>query len=96
MRDVEVLTGQYVSRSAISRIEARDIVPEKMADRRRAVVALLLYRVDPTDFGLGPDDVPPLIDLNAVVQANGTILCFSGGQRLIAGDDAVEVDVLAA
>jgi hypothetical protein len=87
VRQVEDKTGGYVSRSALSRIEALTEPPAKIADRRRALVAVLLYRVDPAEFGLGPEDVPPLIDINAVVQANVQSLCFSGGQLVNAGDE---------
>lgn len=86
VRDVERYTGSYISRSAVSRLEALDAVPVKTPDRRKATFALLLYRVDPRDFGLGPDDVPPLLDIDAVTQANVTNLCFSGGQLFPAGD----------
>jgi hypothetical protein len=94
VRDVDRMTGSYVTKSALSRLEDMVAVPEKIADRRRALVALLLYRVDPTDFGLGPEDVPPLIDINAVVQANEAFLCFScgpGGQHV---DDMLATHVL--
>lgn len=90
IRDVERLTGSYVSRSALSRLEARDLVPDKIGDRRKALLVVLLCRVDPVDFDLGPEDVPPMIDLQAVVQANVTSLCFSGRLLWMAGDDGVE------
>lgn len=87
VRGVEDLTDGYVSKSTLSRLEDLSHVPEKKKDRQRAVVCLVLYNVDPTDFGLGPDDWPELVDLTAVAQANLQSLCIAGGNR---------VDALAA
>lgn len=56
-----------MSRSTLNRLEALAEVPGKGKDRGRAVMALLLYGMDPDDFGLGPDDVPPGIDANRLV-----------------------------
>lgn len=86
VRDIEELTGRYVSRSAVSRLEARDVVPTKQPDRYKAMAILLLAKVDPRDFDLGPDDVPPFWDINALLQANVTNLCFSGRHLWTAGD----------
>ena len=63
---VERLLRPHLSRSTLSELEQRTEVPTRAVDRGRVVLALVLYGVDPADFDLGPDDVPPAIDLKAV------------------------------
>jgi hypothetical protein len=65
LRAVEVRLAPHVSRASLARLEARDTVPVRRQDRARAILVLLLYGVDPADFGLGPDDLPPATDLRA-------------------------------
>jgi len=63
MREVEDALRPHVSRTSIARLEDLDSVPSKPADRGRALMMLVFFGMDPNDFGLGPDDVPPLISL---------------------------------
>lgn len=56
-----------MSRGSISRLESLESAPTGAKERHRALLLVLLYGYDPADFDLGPDDVPPLIDLNQIV-----------------------------
>jgi hypothetical protein len=68
LRDVEAKLLPLISRATLDRIEKLDDVPTRRQHRARAVVALVLYGFDPTEFELGTDDVPPAVDLRAVVK----------------------------
>jgi hypothetical protein len=62
------LVGHYMltSDATISRIESLAEVPagHRSGSRRQlAYLLCLAYRVDPSDFGLGPDDIPPNIEV---------------------------------
>jgi hypothetical protein len=67
LRDVEAMLAPHVSRAGLARLEERAEVPDRRADRARAVMVLVLYGVDPADFDLGPDDLPPATDLRALI-----------------------------
>jgi hypothetical protein len=66
LRDVETVMGALVPRSSLFNFEKREAVPRIPQARYKAVLLCVLYGVDPTDFELGPDDVPPAIDLRAL------------------------------
>lgn len=61
----ELLDGHNsLSRGTIQRLEALDEAPIEPRDRRRAFTLVVVYGFEPSDFDLGPDDVPPVVDLN--------------------------------
>jgi hypothetical protein len=68
LRQVEAKLAPHVSRAGLARLEERDTVPVRRQDRARAILVLVLYGVDPTDFDLGPDDLPPATDLRALTK----------------------------
>jgi hypothetical protein len=82
LRDVEARLTPHVSRAGLARLEDRPSVPVRPADRARAILVLLLYGVDPADFDLGPDDVPPATDLRALTKLR---ISRSGWMRVTAG-----------
>ena len=57
-----------LSRGTINRLEALEEVPTKATQRHQACILVVLYGYDPDDFGLGPDDVPPLVDLRTLAE----------------------------
>lgn len=52
-----------LNRQTIHNLEQRESAPTSDRDRYRAYLLLVMYRFDPLEFGLSPDDVPPYIDL---------------------------------
>lgn len=52
-----------LSRSTLSRLEARTTVPSGRKDRQRAVMVCLLGHTDPQDLGLSLEDLPTYIDV---------------------------------
>lgn len=53
-------------RGPVNVLEQHDQTPTEPALRRRAYMLLSFYDFDPADFGLGDDDRPPAIDLDAL------------------------------
>lgn len=82
LRDVEAVLTPHLSRASLARLEERVAVPTRRQDRARAILALLLYGVDPADFDLGPDDVPPATDVRALLKLRTTP---TGWMRQFAG-----------
>jgi len=66
LRDVEERLAPYISRATLNRLEALETEPVRRQDRSRAFLVLILYGINPADFGLGPDDRPPAMDLRAL------------------------------
>lgn len=67
--DAVVAAGKYVrtTASTIARLEKCDVLPFGGVGRSRrelAAVLCLAYKVDPGEFGLGPDDYPPTVLTN--------------------------------
>jgi hypothetical protein len=83
LRDVEAVLAPHVSRATLNRLEARSTAPIRRQDRGRALLVLILYGVDPADFGLEPDDLPPATDLRALRDLRsartGWMRAFTGG-----------------
>lgn len=63
----EIGKHHLTSEATISRMENSDDVPRDPRRRALACVAALVYGLDPTQFGVGSDDLPPgtVLDLNA-------------------------------
>jgi len=62
------LAGRFIltTKSAISRLEQLDDVPtgpRSASKRARAIVLCKVYEVDPAEFGLSDDDLPPGIHI---------------------------------
>lgn len=55
----EVVTVSY---GALARLEKLRVAPEDQHRRFVAYLTMLAYGFTPTDLGLGPDAIPPLID----------------------------------
>lgn len=81
LRDVEAALAPLISRATLDRLEKHPTVPRRRQDRARAVIVLVFYGVDPCEFGLGPDDVPPATDLRALTvlrtAASGWLCVFA-------------------
>jgi transcriptional regulator with XRE-family HTH domain len=82
LRQVESILATQISHATLNRLEHRETVPIRRQDRARAFLVLVLYRVDPADFGLGPDDMPPATDVRALARLRTG---GSGWMRVTAG-----------
>lgn len=74
IRTAAMALGQF-SHATVTRLEALDEEPTKLRDRQRAFMLLVLYGYDPEEFGLGPEDVPPVIDLKKVRDLGNPEFC---------------------
>lgn len=66
VRDVEDLLPAWLSRTTVSEMEKLNGPPARSKGRMLAFLLLVTYGVDPTDFGLGPEDAPPAVDLRVI------------------------------
>jgi hypothetical protein len=91
LRDVEERLTPYVSRATLNRLEGRETVPQRAQDRGRAFLVLILYAIDPADFGLTPDDRPPATDLRALSKLRSARPGWLRGStgRVVAGLDSL-------
>jgi len=95
LRDVEEMLTPYVSRATLNRLESRDTAPHRNQDRSRAFLVLIVYGIDPADFGLKPDDRPPATDLRALSKLRSARPGWLRGTagRALAGLDALRQTV---
>lgn len=66
LRQVADLMAPLMTKDTIQRLEALDVAPTKPKPRAHAVMLLVLYGIDPREFGLGPEDAPAAADLRAI------------------------------
>lgn len=59
--ELVAILGRYIfiDKSTISRLEKLDEPPLNPRKRQTAYFCALIYGLDPAQFGVGPDDVPP-------------------------------------
>lgn len=65
LKDVATALPHWITKSTLNAFEHRSDPPTRSIDRARVVLALVLYGVDPAEFGLSitddaPEDGPPL------------------------------------
>jgi hypothetical protein len=78
INEAVTLAGHYMmtSDAAVSRLESLDDVPHGPRSRRNRQLACVLchaYRVDPAEFGLSDDDLPPSVAVSARSGTSSTI-----------------------
>lgn len=49
----------FIDKSTISRLEKLEEAPLNPRKRQTAYLCTLIYGLDPEQFGVGPDDIPP-------------------------------------
>jgi hypothetical protein len=74
--------GALVPHGTLFNLERREGPPRTAQARYKAVLLCVLYGVDPTDFDLGPDDVPPAVDLRALRKLARTKLAWFTADEL--------------
>lgn len=65
IRDIDSL-GLEFGRGVAHKLEQLASAPTNPRDRRRALTLLVVYGIDPADFDLNDEDVPPVLDLHAL------------------------------